>query len=112
MSALVLVSSGANLQCYKEGEKSRMKITKTAAQVKCAETNKTIANVGCNICPCCGETKSTLEYNKEDIFSHKGIASGTYKSWCAGLFRTKRYRIDCYHCYTCGAEWESEPYEI
>ena len=88
-----------------------MKITKIATKVSELDTKRTTANIGCKICPCCRENKSTLEYVKQD-FIIKGISSGGIcKQWAEGIFKTRHMKIDCYKCYTCGAEWESEPYE-
>lgn len=28
-----------------------------------------------------------------------------------GVIRMCIYRIECFECKTCGAQWESEPYE-
>ncbi len=88
-----------------------MKITKPASVVAMTEAQKIAANAGCQRCPCCGETKTDVEYMKEDIFN-KGISFGLIsKTWVEGIFRMKHMKSDCYKCYTCGAEWESEPYQ-
>lgn len=88
-----------------------MKITKTNQKCISSQQRKQLANFGCNVCPCCGETKSELEYFKQNIFN-KGISGGMiHKHWAEGLFRPRYMRIDCYKCYTCGAEWESDAYE-
>lgn len=75
-----------------------MKITKTSKRMSELKTAKEIANKGCDKCPCCGEIYNGLPLEK---------------SWYQGrLFRKGRYmKIDCYTCDSCGAEWESEPYE-
>lgn len=73
-----------------------MKITKTLSQVNNNAYNESVANIGCENCPECG-TKFT------------GIL--LEKTYAGGLFATKSYRIDCYHCRNCGCEWESEPYQ-
>ena len=89
-----------------------MKITKSGKKIAQLNTNKMLANIGCNICPCCGEKKSMLEYVKEGI-SNKGIVSGLVSTtWTKGLFKFKHMQADCYKCETCGAEWQSDPYEI
>lgn len=88
-----------------------MKITKTPQDISCTQQRKRLANAGCNVCPCCGETKSEMEYFKEGIYN-KGVFSGLIcKHWVKGLFRPRYMQVDCYRCYTCGAEWESEAYE-
>ena len=96
-----------------------MKITKTDKEVSNSELRKSIANQGCNICPCCGETKTTYDYMDEEGIPKfllgglsKGIDSTFCKNYCKGFFNMKYMQIDCYKCYTCGAEWESEPYEV
>ena len=87
-----------------------MRITKTSNRVSFLESAKRAANVDCNKCPCCGETKQSTEYiSISDM--NKGIVSGIQKTWAEGLFKIKNMKCDCYHCLTCGAEWESEPYE-
>lgn len=89
-----------------------MKITKTNKTFAAAEARKTAANMGCHICPCCGETKSTWDYVRKGIYN-KGLSmGGMCKEWCEGIFATRYMRIDCYSCKTCGATWESDPYEI
>lgn len=90
-----------------------MKITRTAKEEAAYNSRREIANIGCNKCPCCGETKTLSEYFKEEGVL-KGISGGIYKSWYeGGLFRKSRHmRSDCYTCNTCGAQWESDPYEI
>lgn len=87
-----------------------MKITKTSDRVAFLNNAKMVANKGCNRCPCCGETKSSMEYTSIGEW-HKGIISGLSKSWVTGLLWMKNMRCDCYSCLTCGAEWESDPYE-
>lgn len=77
-----------------------------------AQQRSQLANAGCKVCSCCGETKSEMEYFKEGIYN-KGVFGGLIcKQWTEGLFRTRHMRIDCYSCSTCGAQWESEAYEI
>lgn len=69
-----------------------------------------ITNIGCSKCPCCGETRKSIEYISEG-HPNRGIVSGIQKTWAEGFFKIKTMKCDCYHCLTCGAEWESEPYE-
>ena len=87
-----------------------MKITKSADRVNELENNKSIGNIGCKLCPTCGENKSNLHYicmgNPK-----KGIVNGFCKTYAKGFFHMKSYKIDCYVCNTCGTHWESEPYE-
>ena len=78
-----------------------MKITKIGINLE--EREK--ANEGCNVCPCCGCSKT---YN---------YASGKYINCITK--ETKRVKsenpfkimlIDCYECPVCGAKWESGLY--
>ena len=88
-----------------------MRVTRTSQDHEDRMTRKAIANRGCNVCPCCGETKTVMEYFNDEVL-HKGIFGGlTCKSWAKGLFRLKYMQTDCYSCETCGAKWESDPYE-
>ena len=85
-----------------------------------------------SICPCCGETRkhgsvlvNKLERGEKlrSDFLDGGIYrryTVPYKGWYGpakgdilGWFfpwRWHQWRIDEYKCYTCGAEWESDPY--
>ena len=74
-----------------------MKITKTASKAAEYKRNQEIANAGCDVCPCCGETKSVMPTAQI--------------SWLKGFLRMKHMRCDYYICRKCGAEWESEPYQ-
>lgn len=88
-----------------------MKITRTNRDVLSAEQRREIANAGCWVCPCCGETKKETDYFKEGIYN-KGIFGGLIrKTWAEGLFRRRYMQVDCYTCNTCGAQWESDAYE-
>lgn len=77
-----------------------MKIIKTQEQANKLKIGKEIANRGCNVCPCCGEK-----------YGSKGLRIPTCRTWCTGFFKTKHYKVDTYSCDSCGAVWESEPYE-
>lgn len=87
-----------------------MKITRTKQQIDAAKMRKEIANNGCDVCPCCGETKSIRDYMDKRIF-FKGIKHSTPYCIDKGFIRIKQFYIDRYECLTCGAKWESEPYE-
>lgn len=87
-----------------------MKITKTNKEYSNEIKRRKDANKGCKVCPCCGE-KKTLDYYIEKGKGIKGISGGLYSNIIKGFFNPKILRVDCYRCYTCGAEWESEPYE-
>ena len=81
-----------------------MRIIKTSKEASNFEEMKRIANLGCDKCPCCGE----ISRYKND----KGILTGLHDTWVKGIFKPKYMRIDYYICYSCGAEWSSEPYQM
>ena len=87
-----------------------MRVTKTSAKVQYLRNVQKAANIGCGQCPCCGESKKSTEWFAVGEIN-KGVLSGIEKTWVEGLFRTKFMKCDCYFCLTCGAEWESGPYE-
>lgn len=71
------------------------------------ETNRRKANEGCRTCKRCGEMNAfyvTLD-------GRVGGISTSYEVWSEGFLKLKHMRKDKYCCRTCGAEWESEPYE-
>lgn len=73
-----------------------MKIVRTAEEVSEAAERKRIANLNCDKCPCCGETK--------EIKSEQ-------RTWYTGFLNMKIMHCDWYNCLVCGAVWKSEPYE-
>ena len=88
-----------------------MRITKSSTEANKFIAAREVANTGCNKCPCCGETKSWSEYMQNGIMN-KGIFYGLIsKTWVDGIFRTRNMKCDCYECKSCGAQWESEPYQ-
>lgn len=87
-----------------------MKITKTANKAMLEDHRREVANAGCYKCPCCGEEHTFSFYARQGIFN-RGILDGIYRVTSTGIFHFKHFRIDCYHCLTCDAQWESEPYE-
>lgn len=59
------------------------------------------------VCPCCGETREFRIINDKLV----GVDFiGTQKEY-KGFIRTKIVCTDRFACYTCGAEWEGDPYE-
>lgn len=95
-----------------EREDGGMKITRTADDVQARNERRRKANEGCGVCPCCGETKNHFYYKCRNIWDRRGIDYGlTAKRWTKGIFIKRHMRIDVYHCGTCGADWESNPYE-
>lgn len=74
-----------------------MKVTKTSDMSLLKTIEYLIATQGCDACPCCGNNRMITNY---------------CRNYAKGLFKTKVYQINVFHCNDCGAEWESEPYEI
>lgn len=66
------------------------------------------ANEGCDVCPCCGESKKYIEYLRQGIVN-KGISKLPRNFRKYSLFKTEV--ADHYECKTCGAEWRSEYYD-
>lgn len=85
-----------------------MVITKTQKAVNTENVARTKANVGCNICPNCGESTDIFDYIGTGVMN-KGIMSLGSDYRCKGFF-SKAYHVDMYKCCTCGVEWESDPY--
>ena len=83
-----------------------MKITRTASEVLKQNVRREAANVGCDICPCCGESISSLDAIKSGYGLSRGISH--IVSMEPRCFRCAT--TDKYHCNRCGAEWESDPY--
>ena len=72
-----------------------------------------IAKLGCDKCPCCGETKTTNDYYFDEHIISKGIEDdGVVRKWVGRMKDKKLYETAYYKCLTCGARWESEPYEV
>ena len=69
------------------------------------ELKRIHANKCCNICPKCGESNSYLFYiqNGQEKGVDKYAIAEHHK-----LFSC--YYTDSYKCYTCGCEWESDPW--
>lgn len=88
-----------------------MRILKTSHEYRTEEAIRALANRGCSVCPCCGESRSLVDYIQETGRLNGGVSGGLVSIECApGFFSTKIVHKDQYRCYTCGAEWESEPY--
>jgi len=83
-----------------------MKITKTSSMVNTYKSYVNNANIGCNVCPCCGETREVQLENNKLV----GIDDGISCTEAKGFLNIKVYHTTCYKCHTCGAQWESEPY--
>lgn len=64
----------------------------------------------CKVCPVCKENRQFFIDPEKGI---QGVSSGLISRHIStGLFRSKLYEVRCYKCYTCGAEFESDPYPI
>lgn len=83
-----------------------MKITKDSRDASKLKSDKTRANAGCDVCPCCGENKYCWEYHSLS----RGLSAPISRAWSEGVFKPKFFKVNCYRCNTCGAEWESDPY--
>lgn len=87
-----------------------MKITRTKSDVSKFKSDRISANVGCDVCPCCGETR---QWDYRLSGRPVGISPPFMTRVDIGNFWKTRYAsVDLYECFTCGAEWESELYDI
>lgn len=68
------------------------------------------ANSDCKSCPLCKESSSF--YIDKVTGKARGILTGLYsETYVKFRFpKIKRYKKDKYKCFSCGCEWESEPY--
>lgn len=85
-----------------------MRITRTKEAVAAETSRRAKANAGCEKCPCCGEERDHFEMigaGEPD----KGVDKMQLTRY-AGWFSLHVAHVDWYQCYTCGAEWESDPY--
>jgi ribosomal protein L37AE/L43A len=65
-----------------------------------------------SVCPFCGESKKhTLLMGNEGTERDRWeIWYGKQKHWWHIWEESHRWKIDHWHCWKCGAEWESEAY--
>lgn len=88
-----------------------MKITKTNIQAAERKGEILHANLGCRVCPCCGEDMNLLYAIKNGNFLKRGISSFPIQVLVKTGWFSKEYKtVIKYSCNRCGAEWESEPY--
>ncbi len=76
-----------------------MKITKTNKEVSNYQQEKAKANAGCDVCPCCGTTNIQPYMLPIHVVEER-------------FWKSRAYTVDCYKCDNCGAEWQSDPYDI
>lgn len=108
-----------------------MKITRLPSEIDPARMIEERITEKFKICPFCGETRDSDKCLLDSIKRGESIKDSLWggvekinyvppKGWYGpakgdilGNFIPSRYhhwRIDCYRCHTCGAEWESDPY--
>lgn len=86
-----------------------MKITKTSNEAQNFKMNKEVANKGCYICPFCGQK---IEFGGvcTTWYGYKDPSTETLFTELFSKEPKHHYKVDYYHCWKCGAEWESDPY--
>lgn len=90
-----------------------MKITRTDKDERAYQRNKKIANKNCDVCPCCGHPVDVDGATSVSERTWYGKANEGATTLFDLFFRSSHlhhYKVDCYHCYNCGAMWESDPY--
>ena len=92
-----------------------MRILKDSRVENDYEKRRKEANIDCDICPCCGETRRAQFGSRgnetiNDDGKLYGISQRKIK-FISGFFKIKYMEKDNYFCHTCGAQWESDPYE-
>lgn len=90
-----------------------MKITKSLDDVTKEKLKRKQANVGCEICPGCGN-ENIVDLTDYFGLTHEEkqevITVSTYYVYDDRLFRNKSGYVDKYKCNKCECEWESEVY--
>jgi hypothetical protein len=87
----------------------RLRIQKVSDAEDGTLIKRKLANIGCNVCPCCGE-KRKFSVN---LFTGKpyGILKSYFvRSESHTFSNRKEARYDMYSCTSCGAKWESDAY--
>ena len=101
---------------------NRLKIVKLPKKYDMKEYYKKEALKGCESCPFCGENKK-WGYNIH-ASKFEGILSRVCITWYGRKDRLEKFslrklipqksrnwKVSYFECKTCGATWESEPYE-
>lgn len=75
-----------------------MKITKYPDDMNPYKIAEDLARKECRVCPCCGRRESVME------------------RWCdnektVGIIHRKTINYLSFKCWSCGAQWDSEPFE-
>nr|DAS58580.1 MAG TPA: RNA polymerase III-like protein [Caudoviricetes sp.] len=58
------------------------------------------------ICPCCKESRPF----SVDEGRFVGVSGGVTRTESKGIFKMKIIHTRLYKCWTCGCEWEGDPY--
>ena len=87
-----------------------MIITKTKQNIINRENKRIKANIGCNVCPGCGNTNIVNVWEQLSTGNKDCIVKMTFRCVKEGLFTYKSGSVDRYECKKCGTEWESEIY--
>ena len=86
-----------------------MKIIRTDEDEKVYQRNKKIANRNCDVCPYCGHPAEGIP-SKRTWYGKENEGATTLFDLFFTSSHLHYYKVDCYHCYHCGAMWESDPY--
>lgn len=69
----------------------------------------------CYTCPFCGENrKFGISMDKDGVPKSHGIQDGIYYNIyvSVSLFKKQLMKVNKFSCTTCGAKWESDPYDV
>ena len=73
-----------------------------------------------SVCPCCGETRPSDLYDYNGMRRNYGVSIKSTITWIGscndGVFSFLKgkyhWKVLRFRCYTCGAEWESDPFPL